>query len=199
MKLEKLVEMPLNIKSVGSFYSTISNLVNKMEESGETPTKVGYNIYKFTDSSFMLYYYKDHGSLISGVLLSKVKKGVYKVSAAGKHDAYRSRKPYISEVYNAIINDLGTNEALLSDTHLTEDGIQVWKRLIKQFPNKVSIYDRVTKEITPITNGNEVQRVFSVDPNMSKYQFMIRGQRNVADTSRIVELAGIKKTKKETL
>lgn len=194
MNFLHLVEMPLNIRNIGSLYSTITRMVNAAEIREVEPIKVAYNIYKIVDEgSSMLYFYIDNDLVISGVFLVMQRPGVFKISTVGKHPDYIGRKPYTIDIYRAIINDLGTNEALLSDSQLTEDSIKIWKRLVKEFPGKVAIYDRTTREVTPITNTNDINRVFGIAPEQLKYQFMIRGQQGSSDTERIQKLAGIKK------
>lgn len=191
MNFSQLFEMPLNIKTVGSFYNAIKKMVDAAGEMEVEPIKVAYNIYKIVDQDqYMLYYYMENNMVISGVFLSKIRPGMYKISMAGKHPSYIGRKPYTIDVYRAIINDLKGNEALLSDDHLTDDSIKIWKRLVKELPGRVSVYDKNTREITPITNVNELGKVFGLAPSLVRYQFMVRGQR---ETTRIQELAGIKK------
>lgn len=192
----QLVEMPLNIRNIGSFYSTITSMVDVAENMGIEPEKVAHNIYKIVDEhTFTLYYYVENDIIVMGVFLAKIRDGMFKVSAAGKNPDYMGRSPYVIEVYRAIINDLNPTDALLSDTQLTDDSIKVWKRLVKEFPGKVSIYDKSTREITPITNIKDINRVFGMAPELMKYQFMIRGQSGKDETNRIQQLAGIKKEK----
>lgn len=188
-----LSEMPFNLGDLGSFYSTITNLVAASEKMNVTPVKVGYNVYKIVDTNHELYYYKDHGVIISGVFLTKSNNGSLKITAVGKHPDYKGRAPYVIDLYRSIIKDLDVNQVLLSDTNLTNDSIKIWKRLAKEMPEKIYIYDRTTRETTAIANPNELNRAFGKTPNMVKYQFMVRGQRGNTDPERIQELAGIKK------
>lgn len=193
MESEQLNEMPFNLGDLGSFYSTITNLVSASEKMDVAPVKVRHNVYKIVDTNHELYYYKDHDIIISGVFLTKISNAAFKITAVGKHPDYRGSAPYVTDLYRSIIKDLDVNQVLLSDTNLTNDSIKIWKRLAREMPEKIYIYDRTTRETTAITNPNELNRAFGKSPDMVKYQFMVRGQRGNTDPERIQQLAGIKK------
>lgn len=194
MSIEQISEMPIRIGDIGNLFNSIKEEIDSaIHDKNIQPQKLGYNVYKITDGKIRVYYFMENNIIIGGVLMRNVKDGLFQVDVAGKNPYYKNRAPYVSNLYPHIIDDLSPNEALLSGTQLSTNGLRLWKRLVKMYPQKVSVYDKIERTVSPIENSEQLNMFTSVyDTRLGKYLFMIRGQNN-EDTERIQKLAGIKK------
>lgn len=168
-----LMEMPMGIGSF-SMYDMIEYNIRDRIRSGSKVIDLGNNLKKIDGEQTKYYWYEDDGKIQLGVELSVRPQGLV-VNALGKNPKIRRNPPYASDLYNAILNDSNRSIKLLSDTQISDEAYDLWKRLFKLGHN-ITVYDRERPGQTMQTfnSVDDMRRFFAYDNEVYKrYQYVL--------------------------
>jgi GNAT superfamily N-acetyltransferase len=88
-------------------------------------------------------------------------------------DPQHQRKGYASTLYNYVFKTI--RHTIISDKEMTNAGIALWKRLVKQYGLSVQVYNTSTGELL---NYNDVhsKEIFVTNPTDNKYRLILKEQ-----------------------
>lgn len=152
----------------------ISRHIGNLKYSGSQVEDLGDD-YRFETETRSFYWYEINGKIILGCSLRKtVANDVLIVSAVGKDMTYKNQPPYASDLYIKILTTTHKNIRLRSDKELTDNSINLWKKLFLD-GHKVSVYDADTPTQT-FKNFNtikELEKFLNVTSNFKRYQYVL--------------------------
>lgn len=193
-----LTESPVGIGEYESFDGLLQ-IVNELINFGYESISFGGNYYKLEMSENVYYWYEENNQIILIITLQKEPEALI-IRMIGKNKEYRNKPPYATDLYSVILKDSNKNIRLLSDKSLSNDGLEIWKRLFNQ-GYKISVYDKSQpgKTFKPFQTLEDFAEYFSKTDNVySKYQYILSENNlklgEALDTfgiRRIREIAGI--------
>jgi len=193
-----LTEMP---EGVGSFelFDMLEYRIKQLAASSSTVIDLGNNLKKIDGNQVKFYWYEKNGDIVLAIELS-VSQQSLTVNATGKNPKYKGCPPFASDLYDAILKDTDRSIRIMSDTQLSDEGYDIWKRLFNQ-GHKISVYDRLnpTKTFHTFKNLSDLDNFFKKDDSdYSRYQFVLSESREMFaemqsffNTRRYRELAGL--------
>lgn len=192
-----LIESPEGHGSFETFEAIEYNIRDRIK-NGASPIALGNNLFKIEGNQIKFYWYQKEGAILLGVELFIRPQGM-SVNLIGKNPKTKSSPPFSSDLYLAILKD--NNKSLLfSDTQMSNDGLNIWKRLVTNgYP--VSVYDRAApgKSFKTFTDASELDEfVKDDDRDFRRYQYVLSlpGEtlaetRSHFNTRRYRELSGL--------
>ena len=168
-----LSESPSRIKPV-NFYPNLLDTIKDLISYNKQPIDLGNGYFKIVMESLLYYWYEDANSVIQLIIeLSKCPQGL-RVNLVGKNPSITGQKPFASDLYNAILNDTKKGIRITSDTQLSDEGLNIWKRLYS-CGHVVSIYNNEFpgKTFHTINDMKEFNDYFGDSPDFKKYQFVL--------------------------
>lgn len=168
-----LMEMPMGIGSFSMYDFIVYNIKDRIR-SGSKVIDLGNNLKKIDGEQIKYYWYEKDGKIQLGVELSVRPQGLV-VNALGKDSKLRRNSPYASDLYNAILNNSNRSIKLLSDTQISDEAYDLWKRLFK-LGHKITVYDRERPGQTMQTfdSVEDMRRFFAYDNETYKrYQYVL--------------------------
>jgi hypothetical protein len=193
-----LLEMPVGLGGFETFDMLEYNIKDRIKY-GSTIHKLQNNLNKIQNNKTVFYWFGDNNNIILGSELYIQPQGLV-VSITGKNPRYKGKPPFASQLYDEILNDTDRSIKLLSDTQLSDEGYNIWKRLYSM-GHKISVYNRQQpgKTFTTLDSISDFDKYFAKDDNeYEKYQFvlsestqMLAETRSYFNTRRYRELAGI--------
>lgn len=193
-----LTEMPSGL-GVFETYDALEYHIRDLLKHGAKPEKVGDKLKKIDLSTSVYYWYDADDDIILGAGLDKKPQALV-VNILGKNPKYRNKPPYASDLYDAILKDIGGSIRIHSDTQLSDQGYAVWKKLLN-LGHTVSVYDHENpgKTFASFTDVNQMDQFFrNDDTDYERYQFVLSEQNYLAEcrsffnTRRYRELSGLK-------
>jgi hypothetical protein len=190
-----LTEMPMGI---GSFhiYDMVEYNIKDRIRSGSKVIDLGNNLKKIDGKQTKYYWYESNGRIDLGVELSVRPQGLV-VNALGKNPKLKGHAPYASDLYDSILKDNNRSIKLLSDTQISDDAYELWKRLFK-LGHTITIYDseRPGQTMQTFDSVDEMRKFFAYDNTLYKrYQYvlsesgeMLAETRSYFNTRRLREL-----------
>ena len=128
---------------------------------------------KIEGQQVLFYWFEDtHGKMTIGVELEKAPFAAI-VREIGKYN--KGQPPFASDLYAAIIHDLYGSLRLTSDTQLSDEGLNIWKRLINN-GFKVSVYNASNpgQTFSSVSSTDELDKFYKVDDRAYRqYQYVI--------------------------
>jgi hypothetical protein len=168
-----LSEMPNGIGVFGTYPQLVSNIKEQIDYNANI-IQLPNNLNKIIRSTTLLYWYGDENNIILGCELRIESEGLV-VSLTGKSPDYKKKPPYASELYNAILDDSNRSLRLLSDSNLSDEGFNIWKRLFDDGRN-VSIYslNNPGQSFKPFKTFNDMEQYFAHNRlDLNKYQYVL--------------------------
>ena len=170
-----LTEMPMGLGAFATYdglRQDIQNLVN----SGVQVSDMGNNLRSYVGNQVAYFWYVNPQTE-EPILITQldIKPQALVVSMTGKSPKYKGKPPYASDLYNVILNSTGRSIRLMSDETLSDEGYDIWKRLLSQ-GNKVSVYDKEHPGQTMITVDtlDDMEKYFKTGDSLFKrYQYVI--------------------------
>jgi len=93
------------------------------------------------------------------------------------------RGPKAEDLYVAVLNDLGGNVLMMSDTKLTSKAANIWQKLFKNgFVIKVYDNENPGADFHTLHNLDEWHEFFGDNASFKKYQFILSTPKFVAET-----------------
>lgn len=168
-----LMEMP---RGIGSFelFDMIEYNINDLKQHNNRITSLGNNFFKVDLSTSVYYWYETGGQILLGVELEKLPHG-WVIRATGKNLKARGKKPWASDLYDAVLKDSGKSIRIISDSDLSDEGYTIWKRLY-QLGHQISVYDQADpgKTFKAFNSEAEFEKYFKDDEAAYKrYQFVL--------------------------
>jgi hypothetical protein len=168
-----LSEMPEGIGKT-DLADKIEYFINDHKKEKTYPVQTLSNgLKKIEGTQVMFYWFDDrYGKMTIGVELEKTPFAAV-VREIGKFN--KGRPPYASDLYNAILADLGGSLRLTSDVQLSDEGLNIWKRLLQQ-GHKIGVYDATVpgQSFVPIRTEEELLKFFKDDDReYRRYQYVI--------------------------
>jgi hypothetical protein len=146
-----------NIKSFSKFYPTVD---------------INNGFKKCEGDQLVYYWFENNGNIILAVEATKSPQAI-KINLTGKNKNFNS--PYASKLYAAILQDQHKPIQVRSDTQLSNDGLKIWKNLIRD-GFTIGIYDNQAPGRTykKLSSPEELDNFFSsTDQSYDRYQYII--------------------------
>jgi hypothetical protein len=168
-----LCEMPSGLGSFETF-DTLEYSIKDFLTHGLKSEVLHSDLRKIDAGEVLLYWFGTDTEVKLGTELRKKPEALV-VSITGKNPRLRGKAPYASDLYAAILKDSGRNIRLVSDTQLSDEGLKLWKKLVK-LGHRVSVYDRDEpgESFKSFESPNELDAFFKDDDtNFTRYQFVL--------------------------
>lgn len=193
-----LAEMPSGVGNIETF-DAISYSIKDLLSHGVVPDVLANGVNRVKLSSTIYYWYEKDSVILLGSQLSIRPQGLV-VQLTGKNPRLRGQPPYASQLYNEILKDSGKGIRILSDTSLSDEGLNLWKKLVS-LGHTVSVYDSENpgKTFQTFSTPHELDAFFKDDDtDFSRYQYVVSESginlaetRSYFNTRRYRELAGL--------
>jgi hypothetical protein len=192
-----LFEMPYGIGSFQNFDGIVFNITDLLDNR-QIPENLGNNLNRIQLNNTAYFWMERDNVIQLGVELQKHPEG-WSVAMTGKNPRLKRKPPFASDLYCEILKYLKSSIRLLSDTQLSDEGFDIWKRLLKD-GNTISIYDKNLpgKTFKTIHTEEELENYFSkTDLNCKDYQYILTETSYLAEmrsnfnTRRYRELSGL--------
>lgn len=133
-----LSEMPSKLGNFSGTFKVVSDNISEWIRSGKIPEQVSPDMFKLTGQNIEYFWYQNNDDITLAVELEKRSQGLA-VSVVGKNPKYSKIPPYATDLYSDILSVV-PQSLLFSDKQLSDDGIELWKRLMNKPDNVVSVY-----------------------------------------------------------
>lgn len=190
-----LYEMPERIGSVESSYDTLVWTIRERIAAGGLPELVAPNLYKLEGKQVVLYWVGSPRKIDLAVELSRQPQSLV-VNLLGKDPGLKTQPPYASDLYAAIL-DHSDVSLVMSDSILSNESINVWKRLVDQ-GYYVSVYNvkKPGKSRITMHTPQDLEKFLAADYHawrfvLSKPGVMLEDVISFFNTRRYRELAGL--------
>ncbi len=193
-----LVEMPSGIGISGhGIFRPLVYAINDRIRHGSKPTSLANGYRKIVGQS-TAYYWHENGSeqIDIAVELAIAPQGLI-VNGVGKPEG---SPMHASDLYELILNDNHKALRLLSDELLSDQGLNLWKRLLS-LGHKISVYDqdRPEQELITLHSEHEMDQYFKhSNDKYRRYQYVLSESgeqlaevRSTFNTHRMRVLAGL--------
>lgn len=134
-----LSEAPMGTPPTETF-SVLSFNIQDFINHGIKPVDCGNNLKKIKSGNILLYWFEAGGIIQVASEVHARAQGLV-VSMTGKNKVFRGKPPYASDLYLAILADNHKSLRLHSDILLSDEGLDIWKRLFAG-GHKISVYDK---------------------------------------------------------
>lgn len=178
-----LIESPQNVgKSSGDMIVPLRILIDHYKSERNQlnnrpvhiPVQLKPNLFKMDVGSLIFYWYEDNfNNIILAIQLQKKSLAV-EVGAVGKDALYIKKKPFASDLYKEILQDLNTSILFRNDKMLTANAFNKWIRLLDD-GYKISVYDsdRPGQSYTRLKTPVEMESFLKTDEKYQKYHFVL--------------------------
>jgi len=167
----KLYEMPEGISGMNLYDTLVKSIDDRINEYGYKVIDCGNNLFKIVGSQ-LSYYWMGNYDIIAELTITQHNATVNAVAKK-----IPGSKPHASDFYIAILNDVPSLR-FQSDTRLTQDGLKIWKRLLKQ-GYAISVYNKESpgRSFTPLKTEQDLMQFFKDnDRTYQKYQYVLSEQ-----------------------
>lgn len=161
---------------LGSFetFDTLDYTIRDFLRHGISPIKLDGGLRKIETSTVVLYWFVRNEEIVIGTELYKKPEALV-VSVTGKNPKFKGKAPFASDLYSAILKDSGKNIRLMSDSQLSDEGLDLWKKMVAG-GHKVSVYDRNEpgKTFASFNEPSELDAFFKYDDtDYLRYQYVL--------------------------
>jgi hypothetical protein len=118
-------------------YDVLNWSIKERISGGETPVQVEPGLYKLGNQ--ILLYWMGAPNRVDLAMELEQKPQSLVVNLTGKRPGLRGKPPHATDLYVAILNDNATS-LVISDTKLSDAGVNVWKRLV-QMGYYITVYN----------------------------------------------------------
>lgn len=170
-----LLEAP---EGFGQFetFDQVSYSIKDLLKHGAKPVALADGTKKLALGDSTFWYWREvDDKVVLGVELVKKDQNLT-VTVVGKDPKLRGRGPYASDLYATILADVKDRALrLTSDQTLSDEGLKLWKRLLKQ-GYKISVYDNEQpgQSFKQLDTEQELSKFFSNDDRtFRRYQYVV--------------------------
>jgi hypothetical protein len=191
-----LAEMPAKLGNFGDTFSIVNTSITEWVAAGKVPEQLSPALFRLSGQNISYYWYQTLDEITLAVELEKRPQGLA-VSIIGKNPKCMNQSPYATELYSDILKH-NPYSLLLSDNQISDSGIKLWKRLLTDPANIVSVYNHrnPARTFKTITSVAEMDAVLGPDHYYDRFVLSHKGTslaetRSYFNTRRYRELAGI--------
>jgi len=169
-----LVEMPMGL-GVFSTFDGLRQDIRNLIDSGAIVKNLSDDIRSYVGSQVAYFWYVDSDENPILITQLDIKPQALVVSMTGKNSKYKGRPPFTTDLYNAILDSTGRSIRLMSDISLSDEGYDVWKRLLS-YGHSISVYDiqNPGQTIQTLKSEEDMDQYFkNNDPSMKRYQYVL--------------------------
>jgi hypothetical protein len=185
--------------NLGDTFPVINNAIHEWIADGKVPEKLSTGAFRLVGQNISYYWFQSGDDITIGVELEKRSQG-YAISVVGKNPAYSGQPPYATDLYLAILPTV-PHSLLFSDGQLTDDGIELWKRLISDRSNVVSVYNHkdLGKSFKTLSGTDDLEDYLGPDHYYDRFVLSKKGHtlaetRSYFNIRRYRELSGLSLT-----
>jgi hypothetical protein len=191
-----LTEMPEGVGAIELFDMLEWHIRDRIR-SGSTPEKLDSHWRKIMGSQTVYYWYERDGNIVLAAEFSPQPQALV-VNAVARNPGYRGA-PWATDLYELVLNDTQRSLRIHSDTQLSDAGLELWKRFVRQ-GHRVSVYDRQNpgQSFHTVTEPDELEKYFQPDNrDYRRYQYVLSEASDypelvsVFNTRRMRELSGL--------
>ena len=193
-----ITEMPMGIPAQNYYPNIVQNIKERID-AGMTPVHIKDNLYRIIGATVVHYWYEIDGHIMLGSELTRRPQSLV-VNFTAKDPKLTNNPPYASQLYAEILDNSQTPIRLVSDQSLSNEGLQIWKRLLKD-GYQILVYDLTAPGSSRniVSTEDDLLKYFkNNDPDFKKYQYVLLKPGeilaetiSVFNTRRVRELAGI--------
>lgn len=169
-----LAEMPMGLGKMGNgFFNTIENSIQDYISNGALPEDLG-NGFKKIQGQQVAYYWHEKNNAITLAAEFTVRPQALVVNGVAKNPAAGSAVSAV-DLYTLVLANNHKSIKLMSDDRLSDDGYNIWKRLI-QAGHKISVYDQDNpgQNLLTLTSPDEMDDFFKPrDMSYRRWQFVL--------------------------
>jgi len=191
-----LTEMPAKLGNFGNTFDILEKSIREWIEDGRKPEKLSNILYRLDGQNMMYYWYQDGDNIVVAVELDKKPQGMV-VSIVGKNPEYSGKPPYSTDLYSDILPTIPYS-MLFSDNQLSDDGIQLWKKLSFDSSNTISVFNSKDpgKTFKTLNTPDELDSYLGDDKYYDRFVLSKKGHtlsetRSYFSTRRLREMAGM--------
>ncbi len=171
-----LVEMPMGISPLSNnLFNGIVNNMQEFKQAGLQPDDLGNGYYRLEGSQVAFYWHEANGVIDIIAELGVRPQSLVMHQIAKNPNSTTST--FATELYPTIIRNNNKSLVLISDEYLTDQGLNVWIRLLNLgYP--ISVYDRENPKqgLTPLKTQTQLMQFFkSKDATKKRYQYVLSG------------------------
>lgn len=186
-----LYEMPIYTGPV-DFAEKIVNDIQEMKLHGSKVVDLENNLKKIEGHTLVYYWVEKNNQILLGVQLTKTRYGLV-VNYIGKVN--QGSPPFASDLYDKILKDRQSsnpnslNNLVISDSILSDEGLNIWIKLLKS-GHKVSLFNyEKPGKLIPITSVEDLKSYYSKTNNsFAKWRYVITKSDHFAETASIFRL-----------
>jgi hypothetical protein len=174
-----LTEMPSRLGNFGETFSILQKSIQEWIEDGHKPEQISDNLFTLSGQNIVYYWYQNDTDIILALELEKRPQGLA-VTIVGKNPKYTGNAPYATDLYKEVLSLLPYS-LLFSDAQLSDDGIDLWKRLLLDPEYTISVYDSKApgKTFVTIDSNEELEKYLGY----YNYRFVLSKKgKNLAET-----------------
>jgi len=165
-----LTEMPARLGNFGETFIILEKSIEEWKKNGFTPEKISNNLFRISGQNMIYYWYQDTDDITIALELEKRPQGMA-VTLVGKNTKFTGKPPYATDLYKDVLSTL-SHSLLFSDNQLSNDGIELWKKLMLDPHFKVSVYNTKDPGKTFVTlNSDELEKYMG--PEFYNYRFVL--------------------------
>lgn len=193
-----LSEMPMGIGKMGDrFFNTIASSIQDFIHTGIPPDNLSNGFKKIQGEQVAYYWHEQNGNITLAAEFT-VKPQAFIVNGVAKNPVTNSSVSAI-DLYNIVLTDNHKSIKLMSDDRLSDDGYNLWKKLLKT-GHTISVYDQHTpgQSLQSLKSEADMDKFFKHnDMSYRQWQFVLSESniklgetRSYFNTRRMRELSG---------
>lgn len=191
-----LSEMPGRVGNVSDAFNILVKNIEEWIESGKQPGNLSKNFFRLEGNNIDYFWYQIGDDIALAAELDKKQQG-YTVNLVGKNPKYVNGSPFATDMYKEILDHVPYS-LLFSDSQLSDDGIDLWKRLVDSPDAVLSVYNikNPGETFKEITTSTELDDHIGPDHHsdrfvLSKRKHSLAETRSYFTLRRYRELSGI--------
>ena len=169
-----LKEMPMGILPLSNnLFNSIVNNMKEFVKAGLESRDIGNGFFTLQGTQ-VAFYWHETNNIIDIIVELSIRPQSLVVNQIAKNPN-SNVKVYATDLYDIIVKSNNKSLVLMSDEYLTQQGLNVWVRLLN-IGHTISVYDRddTSKGLIPIKSQRELEQFFKdKDPNYKRYQFVL--------------------------
>jgi hypothetical protein len=194
-----LVETPMGVGKMGDgFFNTIINGIQEYIDAEMVPESMA-NGFKKIQGQQVAYYWHENDNVITIASEFTIKPQALVVNGVAKNPNVKSSVSAV-DLYDAVLSDNYKSIKLMSDSTLSDDGYNLWKRLL-QSGHTISVYDKMNpgQSLISIKTVDDMNDFFKHgDKDYRRRQYVLSESniklaetRSYFNTRRMRELSGL--------
>jgi hypothetical protein len=194
-----LVETPMGVHKMGDrFFNTIADNIQDYINAGITPEDIS-NGFKKIQGQQVAYYWHEDNNTITMASEFTIKPQALVVNGVAKNPNVKSSVSAV-DLYDVVLSDNHKSIKLMSDSTLSDDGYNLWKRLLRS-GHTISVYNQINpgQSLVSLKTIDDMDNFFKHgDKDYRRWQYVLSESniklaetRSYFNTRRMRELSGM--------